>query len=193
MPQRRDFNTDDPNEGSQAKTIKPPAVRPQTLRSVPVPSATGGKPGVKLTKLDNPNGLTLTKVNNPAPTAVQTPAYKRLKFQNPASGSVLMVDPPAFSAADIAKNDPATVQRFSDMLWSVYKRLPAEQREQPFWKGVRANAQGAAASLVARLQTNIQNAPGGNTPKLDEAMRARMQQNEVYQLLSYIDYADRNF
>lgn len=120
--------------------------------------------------------------------------YKRLRYQQPViDDNVVVVSPPPYSAEEVANADPAIVQRFKDMLWSKYQQLPASERNSTFWKQVRANPEGAAASLVQRLHANAQVFQRGNLPKLDEAMKAHIQQNDIYQLLSFIDYADKNF
>lgn len=127
--------------------------------------------------------------------ASQNPAaYQRLRYQQPVTDdNLLVVEPPTYSAEQVGKAEPELIARYKEMLWNKYQQLPAAERNSSFWRQVRANPEGAATSLVQRLYTNAQMFQSGSMPKLNEAMKARIEQSDIYKLVSFIDYADKNF
>lgn len=162
---------------------------------------------LRVAKGEDPNqGTTTLKPQKPtvvpfgsakatgSPTPSMAPVYKRLRYQKPVEDdNMLLVSPPPYAAEDVGKAEPQLVAKYKEMLWNKYQRLPASERGSSFWRQVRANPEGAATSMVQRLYANAQMFSSGKTPKLDEAMKARIEQSEIYQLLSFIDYADKNF
>lgn len=173
MPQNSPF---DPNQGGQASKIT-------------APSATGGRPKQAGTSISAPP-TKLPKL--PGKTGPTSGGYRRLQFQQAPDDNLLLVNPPSVTLQQVVEQNGDMVGKMKEMLWKKYQQLPAAERQQGFWKNVYANAEGAAAGLVRKLYTNMNPFAGEAMPKLDEAMKARLAHDNIYQLLSYIDYPDRN-
>ena len=177
---------DDPNLGAQEKNASPVGIpsiasRPQTKTTAP--SATGGRPTGAGDTMGMPVGKGMPSLDQ---------VVRRLNIGSKPPEDVLLVEPPAFSPADVAQNQPEVVAAFKDMLWKKLQQLPPSERDSQFWRQARGNVEGAAASLVARLLTNMQVFQQKTPPKLDEAMRAKLETDQIQKLLSFVKYPNEN-
>jgi len=176
---------DDPNLGAQEKNassvgIPSIASRPQT--KITAPSATGGRPTGAGDTMGMPVGKGMPSLDQ---------AIRRLNIQPRVPDNVLLVEPPVYSPEEVMKNEPEFVGAMKNMLWNRMKQLTPTERDSDFWRHARGNVEGAAASIAARLLSNMQIWSQKQPPKLNEAMKAKMSTDAIYKSLSFVEYGDQ--
>lgn len=201
MPRQTRPRAEDPNAESRTQvpgvtipTAPPPPRPPSATGGASKPQTGGGDPpyvpqtGGGLPPFVPQTGGGLPPVKPPAPWWRPDRPWQQQPINPPTTPSG--VTNPQWKLKDVAANEAAFVQEFKKLLWEKYQATPEAQRGGVFWQGVKQNPEMAAASFVRRALQNMSDANkvmnGESPPRLDQALRTTMANNETRQWLEWV-------